>query len=174
MNRFEAFLKDVTKTFDKITNFIQSSKIDLKVISDRFEYIQNQLPEDIQNESRSLMNRGWFIFEIFLHEEGLINKNSIEQDNYMKHYIISNMNLIEEILINKYPKRKNQILEAFEAHRKKLYFCSIPTLLAISEGIGRERYDIGIFEKENRLPKTRYLLNEIESDDFIRASFTPT
>jgi len=173
MNEFEKFIKNIEKLSNKIINFFHNSEIDFKEVVERLDYIQNKLPKNIKNVSNSLMNRGWFIFDIVLHQEGLIHTNSTKQDEYMKDYISSNINIIRQILIDTYPNRKQQIEDAFQAHENKLYFCSIPTFLAIAEGIGQDLYNISIFAKEQKAPKTRKLLKKIEkADDFTQASYT--
>lgn len=169
------------KTFmDGIAAFGKAFKewavqIDWKAVHDRINYHFNQLPKDLENESIDLMNRGWFIW----FNEGdiddfndkiasLIEKNRSAQDIFMTSYVKQRLESLPVILCSNYPHRENQIKDAFSAHNAGLFYSSIPTFLALSEGISRDLYPrIGLFAKHRPkspkagLPKTTDIFDSI-------------
>ena len=149
--------------------------VDWKAIHDRMEYLSNELPKDLEQESIKLMNRGWFIwfldgtmpdFSEKMH--ALVGKSDEEQDVYMWKYIEENLVNFESELFTQHPSRESQIKDAFRSHASEIYYASIPTFLALSEGIGRDLYPgIGIFAKQRTnspksgLPKTDDIFDSV-------------
>lgn len=161
-----------------------SATIDWKVVHDRMEYLSNGLPKDLEQESVKLMNRGWFIwfldgimpnFSEKIH--ALVGRSDEEQDAYMRKYIEENLVYFESELCNQHPIREPQIKDAFRSHTAEIYYASIPTFLALSEGIGRDLYPgIGIFAKQHsssqkaRLPETDGIFDSISGLEVFEES----
>lgn len=79
----------------------------------------------------------------------LVGKNDEEQDAYMRKYIEESLGNFESELCNHYPSRNLQIKDAFRSHAAEIYYASIPTFIALSEGLGRDLYPrTGIFAKQ--------------------------
>jgi hypothetical protein len=185
-------MSEFKKIIDGMTGFAKVFKewvehIDWKAVHNRMDYLVSQLPKDLENESKNLMNRGWFIwfYEGHLYDftdkiAGLIGKSISEQDIFMSSYVKQNLERLRVILCSNYPHRENQIKDAFSAHSAGLFYSSIPTLLAISEGIGRDLYpSIGLFAKHRQsskagLPKTADIFDSISGlEVFEKAVLMP-
>lgn len=162
--------------------------VDWEAVHSVIKYFENNLPNDIKNESIALMNRGWVIWFLdgtlsdFLNKiNALIGKNIDDQDLYMIHFIEEKITHFESELLCYYPNRKNQIEDAFKSHHLGIYFSSVPTFLAISEGIFRDTYPhIGIFAKHKSnnpkalFPKTYEIFENISGlDVFEEAVLIP-
>lgn len=160
---------------DYLTKLGLPEGINWEAVYDRMEYIVNSLPDDLENESIKLMNRGWFIWfldgtlpDLSEKMEALVGRTDKKQDDYLRAYVKRNIPYFKAELCSKYASRKNQIEDAFESHHLGLYYASIPTLLALSEGVGRDLYPkIGVFSKHSRdnakagLPKTDDIFDSI-------------
>ena len=60
------------------------------------------------------------------------------------------------MLARAYPAKEKQILDAFRAHDLGLYYASIPTILAFTDGIGRQRFPKNsIFSTRELRPNVR-------------------
>lgn len=164
MNEFIDFINQLAEQFRKWV-----ATIDWKAVHQRMEYFVNRLPQDLAKESVAMMNRGWFIWFLegtlddYIEKiNSLINISEDAQDKYMSQYISINADDFKANLINNYPNRKIQIEDAFRAHELGIYYSSIPTFLALAEGIGRDLYpEIGIFAKRSGLPVTNDLFNSM-------------
>lgn len=186
MSEFKNFVDGITvlaKAFKK-----WAEQIDWKSVYDRINYLANQLPKDVENESINLMNRGWFIwfYEGYMDDftdkiVSLIGKSRLEQDIFMVSYVKQSLEKLQIILCSSYPHRENQIKDAFSAHKSGLFYSSIPVFLALSEGIGRDLYpSIGLFEKHRPnsaragLPKTLDIFDSISGlEVFDKAVLIP-
>lgn len=104
----------------------------------------------IENESNSknlsiLLNFGWYIPSSFKIVE--FNKliTLIKNDEYIESEILlikffkTNLNKIENRLINKHLNRENLIKEAFKAHKNKMYYSSTILFLSQSDGITKNK-----------------------------------
>jgi hypothetical protein len=117
------------------------------------------------------MNRGWFVwfYEGYMSDfsnkmKSLVNKTDLEQEAFMESYIKDNITQFKDALVSFYPDRANQIRGAFKSHEVGNYFSSIPSLLVVAEGIGRDIYPrVGIFAKNHSqgTPKTNELFDSI-------------
>ena len=173
MNDFRNFMIGMSKLAEEFKKWAKT--IDWEAVHNRMEYLVNDLPNDLEVESIKLMNRGWFIWFLdgtmpdFSKKMGaLVGKSEHEQDLYMSEYIEENISEFESELCRVYSHRKNQIEDAFKSHDSGVYFSSIPTFLALSEGIGRDLYPgIGIFAKhkpkspKSGLPRTDDIFDSI-------------
>ncbi len=173
MSEFRIFIKRLSKLAEDFRAWAET--IDWKAIHERMQYLANDLPDDLEDESIKLMNRGWFIWFLdggmtdFSEKiDALVGKSNDVQDAYLRNYITANLKYFESELCDSYLSRKNQIEDAFKCHSLEIYFSSIPTFLALSEGIGRDLYPgIGIFAKHKPnsqkagLPKTDDLFDSI-------------
>lgn len=161
-----------------------TATIDWKAIHEQIEYFSNELPNDLEQESVKLMNRGWFIwfldgtmtdFSEKMH--ALFGKNNEEQDSYIRKHIEDRLGGFESELCSQHPSREQQIKDAFRSHAAEIYYASIPTFLALSEGIGRDLYPgIGIFAKQRPnsqkagLPKTDDIFDSISGLEIFEES----
>lgn len=88
-----------------------------------------------------LSNYGWYIsaemswksvFDIFV---ALKNDNISFVNEQIISYYTRNIESIETTLIQKYPKRKSILLEAFKAHKMKMFFSSTILFISLTDGI---------------------------------------
>lgn len=63
------------------------------------------------------------------------NASSQQIDEVLHDYYSSKVDEMEEQLVTLYPVRNQALHDAFSAHRKGLYFASIPLLLSLADGI---------------------------------------
>lgn len=173
MSELENFISNLSKLTERFKDWAKT--INWEAVHDRMKYLADDLPHDLEEESIKLMNRGWFIWFLdgvmpdFSEKiNALVGKTDSEQDTYLQNYISDNLTYFESELCGKYLSRKNQIESAFKCHSLEIYFSSIPTLLALSEGVGRDLYPgMGIFAKQKPnspkvgLPKTDDLFDSI-------------
>ncbi|MFT5716755.1 MAG: hypothetical protein ACI9T7_000933 [Oleiphilaceae bacterium] len=141
----------------------------LKQLHDEMSYFVNQLPEDLAEVSVKLMERGWFIY--FLDDDtdhfqekrtALINQSEVSQDSYLTSYIRGYGDKIRQFLVEEFPNRAEQIEDAFKAHEAELYYCSIPTFLALAEGIGRDLYGVGLYAKVDKQPAFNKVIEQVD------------
>lgn len=164
MNNFIFGLNQLAEEFSK---WIKT--VDLKSIHERMKYLVNDLPADLEAESVNLMNRGWFVWfldgymdDLTEKMTSLINKSTEDQDHYMEQYVSNNIDVFKADLLEAYPNRKGQIEDGFFSHESGAYYSSIPTLLALSEGIGRDLFPgIGVFAKQQGQPKTNDIVDAV-------------
>ena len=148
----------------------------LKEVHKEFEYFLNKLPDDLRVESDKLINRCWFVCfhddhtdDFAKKREAIIGQSRQSQDKYLSEYYAQNIDLLKDVLIEENPSRTTQIKDAFEAHHCGLYYASIPTLLALSDGVCRDifkgtdlysKYYWTVPQKGN-LPKTDDLFDSV-------------
>lgn len=145
--------------------------IDWQKIYEYFEFIQKGLPECLQQASIDLANKGWFIWflegsfsDVVENLEKLFGKEEKEQNKILIPYFENKLDLIEKEIIYHYPKRINQIKDAFATHRHKFYYSSTPALLILAESICREMYPhIGLYAKKKGEPQTANIFDELPS-----------
>ncbi|WP_413494245.1 hypothetical protein [Shewanella baltica] len=164
MQKLSTFARGLNEVI-KDPEFIES----LRQLHNEMNYFVNDLPDDIAEVSIELMERGWFIY--FLDDEtdhfrekrsALINQSEASQDNYLTSYIRNYGGKIRQFLIEEFPDRAAQIDDAFKAHDAGLYYCSIPTFLALSEGIGRDLYGVGLYAKVNKQPEFNKIIEQVD------------
>jgi len=92
-----------------------------------------------------LSNYGWYIssdmswklvFDIFQ----AVKKDDVKFiNNTVKKYYNENFETKLKVLVRKFPERKDIIIEAFEAHKKKMYFSSTTLFLTQTDGLCQGR-----------------------------------
>lgn len=174
MSDFKKTMQDTNRAFLTISETLKKwvKTIDWKTVHERMEYLSNKLPNDLEQELIKLMNRGWFIWlldgtmsDFSQKIYALMGKSYEEQDAHMRSYVKANLGAFEAELCKLHPSRESQIQDAFRSHVLEIYYASIPTLLALSEGIGRDLYpEIGIFAKH---PKSSPKAGHPKTDDIF-------
>ncbi len=164
MQKLSAFTRGLNEVMSD-PEFIEC----LKQLHNEMNYFVNDLPNDIAEVTIELMERGWFIY--FLDDDtdhfqekrsALINKSEESQDSYLISYTRNYARKIRQFLIEEFPNRSAQIVDAFKAHDAELYYCSIPTFLALSEGIGRDLYGVGLYAKVNKKPEFNKVIEQVD------------
>lgn len=178
-------LSKVAKAQEAIIQW--SETVDWEKVLERMQYTAIDLPNDLENESIKLMNRGWFIWffdgdrnDFSGKIEALIGKSDEEQDSYLCRYVTDNIGYFESEIHSQQTDRACQIRDAFKSHDCELFYASIPTLLALSEGIWRDFYPKhGLFAKQRSRggdysPKTDEIIDLIPYlMSLERAALTP-
>ena len=117
--------KKLTEAVARLNEFVQELK------QDGYTFL------DYDN---ALLKNGWLIpYELMVREVMLLafqfENNQIEKaDNFLINYFKKQLTRIKRELIKKHPNREAILKEAFEAHKKKMYYSS--TILFISQADG--------------------------------------
>lgn len=92
----------------------------------------------------------------------------------MEHFE-ARLDAIEELLMEKFPRRTHLIRAAFGAHRRQEYELSIPVLLAQTDGICKEITDKYFFikEKTRTKPQVAIYVEQFFADTFKAALLSP-
>jgi len=156
---------------------IHKSINELNLFPDFFsEETQNKFKEATEitdNLAYILSKYGWYIssdmswklvLDIFL----AVKRDDVKFiNNKIKRYYSKNLTIKQDKLIKRFPDRKGIIIEAFEAHRKKMYFSSTALFLTQTDGLCQGRLfrnkkarEILTNEKERRSIFNAVLLNE--------------
>jgi hypothetical protein len=146
------------------------------------------LPKELQKITDQLMNKGWFVVFFDDHfdshyqlEENLTGRKDTYKDTYLTEYFNTKVEEIERVLLEKLPRRENQIKQAFHAYREQLYYLSIPALLILAESVCRDLSDnIGLYSKHKPTsdkkgkPLTDDLFDNVDDiDQLEEVLFTP-
>lgn len=127
--------------------FISAKKLNL--FKDFFSKgTQDKFKESIgiTDEYAYLLSKyGWYIsaemswklvYDVFQ----AVNHDDVKYINKrVKEYYIENLEIKQEVLVRKFPERKGIISEAFQAHRKKMYFSSTALFLTQTDGLCQGR-----------------------------------
>ena len=146
------------------------------------------LPEELQESTESLMQRGWFVCffddnfgDFHQKQEHLIGKSTEEQDSFLEQYFIVKLEDIEKIIVESLPARRNQLSQSLLSHKQELYYLSIPTLLIFAESLCRDlANNIDLYGKHKpKSPKagkpiTADLIEKLSNiDEFEEVLFGP-
>jgi hypothetical protein len=176
MNEFKEFLENVGKAAVSVNRWL--STIDWSEIYRKVDFVINQFPKEYEKLVLSLMDRGWFIWfgkndnlndfnNMFL---CLADKDAPDQDQYLIQFTKNIQNSLLDFLFSNHPQRMQQIKDSFDAHNNKFYYASIPSFIALSEGICRDYFpQIGLFAK--RLNKNLNKSEPITIDLFDGITF---
>ncbi len=91
-----------------------------------------------------LAEEGWFpVLDIAIGEMDQLGKFAEDGDSERIDQVLSQAyrkktKRLEKKIISSFPNRKYIISQAFEAHRRKHYYVSVPALLAQADGIAKE------------------------------------
>ncbi len=153
------FFKSITDGFQWAKNidpaFLEAIKQKIK-----------QIASDSKQVHAKLAKRAWFLvaseeipgadmIALVLHLE----TGPKEVDEFMAKWMEDKLPAIQEILVENYPSRKQEIETAFRAHDRGEYCLSIPVFLRLSDGIyfdqSSGKYDGGVYsKKKNKNGKT--------------------
>ncbi len=103
---------------------------------------------------------GWYIAEDYpifhtMEIADMIEKKEMDKvDLEMKRFYEKNLNSVKDKLVSAYPERSEIIKEAFMAHKKKLFFASIPLFLIQADGICEEK----LFLRRNEKAELRKII----------------
>ena len=176
MSDLTNFFIEIQKAAVKFRGWVNS--VDWKKVSEEIEYIQNELPPKIEENFVQLANKGWFVWDLdnplgkFTNTiSSTLDKSYEDQEEFLASYIEAEIDSIQAKLLASYPERSTQINDAFCAHKTGLFGASIPTFIALAEGICRKHYpEIGLYSKypkdkrkaaKPRLPKTDGIFDKI-------------
>lgn len=136
----------------------------LSEINNRFQKVSMVLTR----YSLTLLEDGWFfdyslpinsIFqEIARYEKEVLNL-------YMERHFEERINHIKKLTIERFPKRKEIIKKAINAHKKGNYEVSIPVLIGQADGIFREITNKEFYSRRNDV-KAERIIEEIKTDRF--------
>ena len=120
---------------------------------ENLNYKIDKLPFKTKEELEILASNGWYLdpempFQYSTRLAGLfLNGKNEEAENILQEFFNNRAGAIESRLINGFPKRRDIIKEAFEAHEMGLYALSIPVLLSQADGICKELLGLQLYKK---------------------------
>lgn len=142
--------------------------------------INKAMPIYVKDVSLILGNRGWYIDVwgmdvVFFNNvyNMILTKNVSVVDKSMEDYFEEKLDKIEKIIVTQYPKRKEIMVAAFNAHRRNEYILSIPVFLSQIDGICYENTDKYLFIKNGNKPQTASYVSQFAKDVFWAAILTP-
>ncbi|NLE63059.1 MAG: hypothetical protein GX612_04385 [Bacteroidales bacterium] len=80
--------------------------------------------------------------------------------------------LCKQIIVNN-PNRSRILQHAFKAHKSKKYALSVPVFLTQADGICKEITNYGLFNKENKIPKTKKYVDNLDKDEYFLSYLEP-
>lgn len=151
------------------SNFVEAYKLHDKNLSDRTKVALKILGE-----------YGWYLpsldspvtWHMRLADE-ILNGNVKYVDKELCLEITKSFKQLSQNIIDYNPKRKDILLDAFEAHKKKKYSLSIPVFLSQSDGICKEKTNYELFKKYNDIPSTKKYVDQFNSDSFLAGLLEP-
>lgn len=161
---------------------IEKSKSEVEDLSKTLQKLALIFQESLKNLPKSLLilaNSGWYISwdtppgKIQYYAEQIVLNNLNNIDTAIVSDLENNINQIESTLINNFPHRKNVLLAAFNAHREKKYYLSIPVFIAQTEGISKEITGYRFFSQKNFKPVISEWVSTFQEDSFTRLLLEP-
>lgn len=121
-----------------------------------------------------LLKRGWYITSEFVSVHEIYDMTDEGIEGIMQEYALEQKGTILIQIKEAYPDRYNIIKEAFYAHDNGLYNISIPAMLAQTDGIAKEIFNVSLYSKERKLdvPKTKYAKDKIITWDLEEDNYS--
>ena len=122
----------------------------------QFAEYQRRLATEIPERDRKALQRlgeeGWFLdpempAPLLQKIELLFDEHPDEMTEWLSNFFRTRLDVIEEALIDSYPRRGLLFQQAFEAHRERKYGLSIPVFLTQADGISWGRTRLFIFRQ---------------------------
>ena len=113
----------------------------------------NNLPEFL----RKLAKSGWYLSDRLYDKMPWCFSDVVENgdrekiDRIIIEYLQEQLDSIKCEIIDNYPKRRDPLSQAFQAHRQGTYYLSIPVFLSQAEGIFKDKFGGVIFTWEKRI-----------------------
>lgn len=127
---------------------------------------------------RIFSDYGWYIpYKLMVKDiVVLVNKfenNEIEKaDTFLVKFFKKEFLAIKEELIKSFPERKNILLEAFSAHKKKMFYASTILFLSQADGITKNKIFLGgHFKKFSKAYPSHSLVKLFEEKNHLTAKY---
>jgi tRNA(His) 5'-end guanylyltransferase len=150
---WEEALRPFAAQVEKFQNFFQESLGPfLQQVAKAFK----ELPPHAQRAVLTLASHGWFFdldmtpSELWRLSEAFSNNEEAKAEEELADYFESRVVEIKNNVIERFPKRKACLDEAFLAHLNGYYYLSIPVLLAQTDGICKEAVGHHLFIKNRK------------------------
>jgi hypothetical protein len=140
----------------------------LEAVKQKLEHIVS----DSKQVHSKLAQRVWFLIasEQYVTASDMLSLTLLVEtedldkiDAFMAQWVETKLPAIQEILIEKYPARREILERAFQAHNTNDYILSIPVFLAQADGIWIDLTNRGsVYSKRDGKPRSRHY---IDSDD---------
>jgi hypothetical protein len=171
--QMQAFQTSFSKNLAEINkSLVRLNSLKLRALDYPFQDFYNQISyigklikENCDKTPQSLLllaQYGWYLdfdSEIWLPNKlsKLLEENKIDEvDEYLIDYYSSNLDRFFNEISDQYPLRKNIFNEILSSHKQKMYYVSIPCLLAQVDGICHDSTTKKFFlkvKKNNWLPE---------------------
>ncbi len=153
-SEFNHALSPLTSALDRINKALEPlNRLSKKI---------NEQPELLEKIAQYLAKSGWYIdAEMTISEPHMFARNLREGngDDNIAEYYRQRLNAIENKLIERYPHRKDILVDAFDAHKEGKYNLSIPVLLSQADGIWCDRFSTNFFiERLRHKASTEYIV----------------
>jgi len=158
------------------TSFSQSILQSISATFRTLPKLEEMVAPRVRKAVTILATNGWFVsdkidrFDVFdLAEEGRLTDASRTLVKYFRSHLRS----IQHLLSEAFPEREQIFHQAFRAHRKKLYFLSVPIFLIQADGICFDVLGANYFRKRKRRPATADLVKDISGTPYLGAFLEP-
>lgn len=156
-----------------LTDFVNlltsNQKKQLEEFYKMFQMHNLNLSEKTKNSLTLLSKYGWYMpsrnHQVTFPSElsQLLSEGDEEKVNYnMKKLIKKEYSFLCKNIIEKSIKRKKILSDSFLAHKLGFYTLSIPVFLCQADGICKEITGVGLYFKENKLPKTKKYIDKLD------------
>lgn len=144
----------------------------------RFLNSLGQLNYTFERYERIFSDFGWYIpFNLMVKDiMVLVNKfenNEIEKaDAFLVKFFKKELMSIKDELIKSFPERKNILIEAFSAHKKKMFYASTILFLSQADGITKNKIFMGgYFKKFSKAYPSHSLVKLFEEKNHLTAKY---
>ena len=111
---------------------------------------------DLPEFLRELAKSGWYLSDRLCDKmlrdfPGIVKNGDLEEiGRTIIECLQEQFDSIKDEIIDSYPKRRTALSEAFDAHERKMYTCSIKSFFPEADGIFRDKSGGEIFMSDNR------------------------
>jgi len=167
--------EEIQKNFQAIFEFENTLKTAIDRInlqSNQLQFFFEKLPGRTQNALLNIGKLGWYfdmnmpLSSLWTLNDGSINENFDEIEEALKDYFESRTTEIEKTVVESFPKRREFIISAFNAHKRQEYELSVPVFLSQTDGICKEVTNKYLFIKNRS--------KQPEIADYVEQSITDT
>jgi hypothetical protein len=163
---FSKNLAEINESLSRLNGLkLKAFDYPLQDFYNQISYVGKLIKENYERMPHSLLllaKYGWYLdfnSEIWLPNKlsKLLEENEIKKvDDQLIDYYSSNLDRFFKEISDQYPHRKNILNEILSSHKQKMYFVSVPSLLAQVDGICHDTTTKKFFlksKKNNWLPE---------------------
>jgi len=161
-------IKEFAMSTKPLIDFQKQLQAIISPVFEQFKKSFSELPPQTQEALLTLGNHGWFLDPemgvrwLMILKKALSNGDIDDAENALIEFFCNRLDIIESLIVAKFPRREKIIKAAFVAHRREEYELSIPVLLAQTDGICKEVIGQHFFIRgKNKKPQTAIYVEQI-------------